>query len=81
MTSKFTDKVEGYDLVIPGDATAMIAGPPHTAWRDAVLTHPHWSRGLIPLFSSTPLVPTYGTRVEISERAAEQLKPLSSNSE
>jgi hypothetical protein len=31
---------------------AMIAGLPHTALRDAVLTHPTLVEGLIPLFSS-----------------------------
>ena len=34
--------------------TAMIAGLPYTALRDAVLTHPTLVEGLIPLFSSAP---------------------------
>ena len=33
---------------------AMIAGLPYTAIRDAILTHPTATEGLIPLFSSTP---------------------------
>jgi pyruvate/2-oxoglutarate dehydrogenase complex dihydrolipoamide dehydrogenase (E3) component len=35
---------------------AMIAGLPFTGLRDAVLTHPTLTEGLIPLFSSVPLV-------------------------
>jgi pyruvate/2-oxoglutarate dehydrogenase complex dihydrolipoamide dehydrogenase (E3) component len=31
---------------------AMIGGLPYTALRDAVLTHPTWAEGFIPLFSS-----------------------------
>jgi hypothetical protein len=31
---------------------AIIAGLAYTALRDAVLTHPTWVEGLIPLFSS-----------------------------
>ena len=34
---------------------AMIAGLPYTALRDAILTHPTISEGLIPLFSSVPV--------------------------
>ena len=33
---------------------AMIAGLPYTALREAVLTHPTFTEGLIPLFSSVP---------------------------
>ena len=33
---------------------AMIAGLPYTALREAVLTHPTFAEGLIPLFSSVP---------------------------
>ena len=32
----------------------MIAGLPYTALREAVLTHPTFAEGLIPLFSSVP---------------------------
>lgn len=35
---------------------AMIAELPYTKLRDAVLTHPTMAEGLIPLFSSAPLV-------------------------
>jgi pyruvate/2-oxoglutarate dehydrogenase complex dihydrolipoamide dehydrogenase (E3) component len=35
---------------------AMIAGLPYTAMRDAVLTHPTLTEGLIPLFSSVAMV-------------------------
>jgi pyruvate/2-oxoglutarate dehydrogenase complex dihydrolipoamide dehydrogenase (E3) component len=35
---------------------AMIAGLPFTALRDGILTHPTLVQGLIPLFSSVPLV-------------------------
>lgn len=35
---------------------AMIAGPPDTVLRDAILTHPTLVEGLIPLFSSAPTV-------------------------
>jgi pyruvate/2-oxoglutarate dehydrogenase complex dihydrolipoamide dehydrogenase (E3) component len=35
---------------------AMIAGLPYTALRDAVLIHPTLVEGLIPLFSSVPMV-------------------------
>jgi hypothetical protein len=33
---------------------AMIAGLPYTALRDAILAHPTFVEGLIPLFSSAP---------------------------
>ena len=33
---------------------AMIAGPPYTALRDAVLTYPTLVEGLIPLFHPRP---------------------------
>jgi hypothetical protein len=35
----------------------MAAGLPYTALRDAILTHPTLVEGLIPLFSSVPLMP------------------------
>jgi len=34
--------------------TAMVAGLPYTALRDAILTHPTLGEGLNPLFSSAP---------------------------
>jgi len=36
---------------------AMIAGLPYTALREAVLTHPTFAEGLVPLFSSVPSMP------------------------
>jgi pyruvate/2-oxoglutarate dehydrogenase complex dihydrolipoamide dehydrogenase (E3) component len=36
---------------------AMLAGLPYTALRDAILTHPTMSEGLIPLFSAVPASP------------------------
>jgi hypothetical protein len=45
----------------------MIAGLPYTALRDAVLTHPTLTEGLIPLFSSAAsvhnVVETRGARI------------------
>src|SRR5262249_7376060 len=35
---------------------AMLAGLPYTALRDGILTHPTMVEGLIPLFSSAPLI-------------------------
>lgn len=40
---------------------AMIAGLPHTALQDAVLTHPTLLEGLVALFSSAPLPQTTGS--------------------
>ncbi|AXC12536.1 PF00070 family, FAD-dependent NAD(P)-disulfide oxidoreductase [Acidisarcina polymorpha] len=38
--------------------TAMIAGLPYTALRDAIWSHPTLAEGLSPLFSSAPTLPT-----------------------
>jgi pyruvate/2-oxoglutarate dehydrogenase complex dihydrolipoamide dehydrogenase (E3) component len=38
--------------------TAMIAGLPYTALRDAIWAHPTLVEGLTPLFSSAPSLPT-----------------------
>ena len=42
--------------------TAMIAGLPYTALRDAVLTHPTLAEGLGALFSSEPVAQNQRTR-------------------
>ena len=48
----FTAFGVGAGEIIAAVQVAMIAGLPHTALRDAVLTHPTLVEGLIPLFSS-----------------------------
>ena len=48
----FTAFGVGAGEVLAAVQTAMIAGLPYTALRDAVLTHPTLAEGLIPLFSS-----------------------------
>jgi pyruvate/2-oxoglutarate dehydrogenase complex dihydrolipoamide dehydrogenase (E3) component len=54
-----TDRILGFTAfgagageILASVQTAMIAGLPYTALRDAVLTHPTLAEGLIPLFSS-----------------------------
>jgi pyruvate/2-oxoglutarate dehydrogenase complex dihydrolipoamide dehydrogenase (E3) component len=48
----FTAFGVGAGEILAAVQTAMIAGLPYTALRDAVLTHPTLVEGLIPLFSS-----------------------------
>jgi pyruvate/2-oxoglutarate dehydrogenase complex dihydrolipoamide dehydrogenase (E3) component len=48
----FTAFAVGAGEILATVQTAMIAGLPYTALRDAVLTHPTLVEGLIPLFSS-----------------------------
>ena len=52
----FTGFAVGAGEIMSVVQTAMIAGLPYTALRDAVLTHPTLVEGLIPLFSSVPSV-------------------------
>jgi pyruvate/2-oxoglutarate dehydrogenase complex dihydrolipoamide dehydrogenase (E3) component len=51
---------------------AMIAGLPYTALRDAILTHPTLVEGLIPLFSSVPVV----TKVNQGSAAIREVQAL-----
>src|SRR6202007_2397857 len=50
----FTAFGVGAGEILAAVQIAMIAGLPYTALRDAVLTHPTLTEGLIPLFSSAP---------------------------
>lgn len=50
----FTTFGAGAGEIMAAVQVAMIAGLPYTALRDAVLTHPTLTEGLIPLFSSPP---------------------------
>lgn len=50
----FTGLGVGAAEVMAAVQVAIIAGLPYTALRDAVLTHPTLTEGLIPLFSSMP---------------------------
>jgi pyruvate/2-oxoglutarate dehydrogenase complex dihydrolipoamide dehydrogenase (E3) component len=50
----FTTFGVGAGEIMTAVQTAMIAGLPYTALRDAVLTHPTLVEGLFPLFSSVP---------------------------
>ena len=50
----FTALGVGAGEILAAVQVAMIAGLPYTALRDAVLTHPTLTEGLIPLFSSAP---------------------------
>jgi pyruvate/2-oxoglutarate dehydrogenase complex dihydrolipoamide dehydrogenase (E3) component len=63
----FTAFGVGAGEVMASVQVAMIAGLPHTALRDAVLTHPTLVEGLIPLFSSAAsahnVVETRGARI------------------
>jgi len=52
----FTTLGAGAGEIMAAVQIAMIAGLPYTALRDAVLTHPTLTEGLIPLFSSQPSV-------------------------
>ena len=61
-----TDRILGFTAfgvgageIMAAVQVAMIAGLPYTALRDAVLTHPTLTEGLIPLFSS-PAMGHYG---------------------
>lgn len=47
--------------------TAMLAGLPYTALRDAVLTHPTLVEGLIPLLASASSVRSADASVERSQ--------------
>jgi len=44
----------GAGEVLVSMQTAIMTGLPYTALRDAMLTHPTFVEGLIPLFSSVP---------------------------
>jgi pyruvate/2-oxoglutarate dehydrogenase complex dihydrolipoamide dehydrogenase (E3) component len=63
----FTAFGVGAGEILAAVQIAMIAGLPYTALRDAVLTHPTLTEGLIPLFSSAPsahtVVETRGTKI------------------
>ena len=55
------DRILGFTMIGPEASevvsvvqTAMLAGLPYTALRDAVLTHPTMAEGLGPLFSNVP---------------------------
>jgi pyruvate/2-oxoglutarate dehydrogenase complex dihydrolipoamide dehydrogenase (E3) component len=52
----FTAFAVGAGEIMASVQIAMIAGMPFTALRDAILTHPTLVEGLIPLFSSVPVV-------------------------
>src|SRR5271163_3297188 len=47
--------------------TAMMAGMPYTALRDAIWAHPTLVEGLIPLFSSAPSVPSGAAKEHAAE--------------
>ena len=49
----FTAFGVGAGEILAAVQIAMIAGLPYTALRDAVLSHPTLTEGLVPLFSST----------------------------
>ena len=63
----FTAFGVGAGEILAAVQVAMIAGLPYTALRDAVLTHPTLTEGLIPLFSSAAsvhnVVETRGARI------------------
>jgi pyruvate/2-oxoglutarate dehydrogenase complex dihydrolipoamide dehydrogenase (E3) component len=52
--------------------TAMMAGSPYTALRDAIWAHPTLVEGLTPLFSSAPLLSASG-----DAQSADRLQALS----
>jgi pyruvate/2-oxoglutarate dehydrogenase complex dihydrolipoamide dehydrogenase (E3) component len=52
----FTGFGVGAGEILSSAQIAMLAGLPYTALRDAILTHPTLSEGLIQLFSSAPSV-------------------------
>ena len=52
----FTAFCAGAGEVMASVQIAMIAGLPYTALREAILTHPTLTEGLVALFSSTPSV-------------------------
>jgi len=52
----FTAFGVGAGEILAAVQVAMIAGLPYTALRDAILTHPTLVEGLIPLFSSPPVM-------------------------
>jgi pyruvate/2-oxoglutarate dehydrogenase complex dihydrolipoamide dehydrogenase (E3) component len=52
----FTALGVGAGEIMAAVQVAMIAESPYTALRDAVLTHPTLSEGLIPLFSSAATI-------------------------
>jgi pyruvate/2-oxoglutarate dehydrogenase complex dihydrolipoamide dehydrogenase (E3) component len=58
----FTALGVGADSILSSVQIAMSAGLPYTALRDAILTHPTFVEGLLPLFTSVPTVIPVGTK-------------------
>jgi pyruvate/2-oxoglutarate dehydrogenase complex dihydrolipoamide dehydrogenase (E3) component len=75
-----SDRILGFTMfgadageVITSVQTAMVGGLPYTVFRDGILVHPTMGEGLIPLFSSEPVMRSISqSRAETNDPARQQ---------